>query len=1780
MALLMVLSIVFSTNSFNILSKVYAEGNRATKSSFTEKLKDDMLKGVLENDSINQSEDEEDDLATDSEASEKTFDAVIEKDEEDSGDTINVKAATMSEIENDDDSDGNKEELEFDYHATKSEIDEEKDAKENPYEEEIDEQDKASISEIETINEIGEIIFASESETKEISESEIISTESVVSAVSTKSEVKIATENEIKTSYNDLDTYSQITFYDKDAARLDGDIIILTKDIKLKDALYFKNGLSLDLAGHNIYAPSDKYALYVENNFTLYNTTETIGKIEGKSNEYPTLYLQNASVTFTGGKIYGANGNVEKEILDAGDAIHSYNSNLTFNGSLIYGGSGVDNDKGKGGNGGDAIVIVNANKSNTIYVESGTLKGGDGGSGLGEEEPEKGAALKVGKKVYENQYFGSGLPGNVGGGNGGVALNIKTNKFLSKNLYYENYTLNAGHAGYSKKPAINDEAVKKKIKIVDEEMFGAGADDSYYSLHDLDGKNYLTSLKSQGSTGLCTAFSTTAYAETSMIKNYPDYVKNVLGKNVDDTLSLTNWKTNTNELNLSEVHFGMQMFTQPKDEFGNAGLSRYMSDVSYEGNWANNGANTRILSINSTNWRALIEEDPSSQFAWPSATADTLVTSPIDRNLLNNYTNKTVVHARNNVIHSANEFFSGASFDRNGFISQLKNDIVSHTGVVLCIFTGDRQEYAKINDTTYEYSKNGVSYGGHLASLNTPDEMLNTVDLGGHALYCIGWDDNVVYTDTLGTHTGAFICKNSWNMFTLVPYDNAWALYHGADANDGNVHVPNQFVDYIAIDFIPAFSKYENNYFYDSGIGTGYIDQSGGVLSYTMTHNTASYGQMQFSLSVQYKSIFNTFEIKHDKEKVKAMSFYVMEPGTYDVSLYRVTTLTNENQLGTEMTNANRLSNASVTALKGMNTVDIPEVDLVKNDKVAVKITRTDKEQLGNISIDSLIDQTYERTNADGSKTLCGTKYETVSQGKSFFADPYVKVTEITNGGNTYTESDAMFQTLYNADGRGAADENTLANTSGVKVTKLDNDGDNARIRLFTNNYVKLDANGHGTFANGDTVTYTYPTLRSMLGVIEEPTPSASTDIFTKYNTKADGTGTDYTLTSVYKMDIAKSLTLYAQFTSGATSATLSFNAGGGIGNMPSVTRPVGTTENAPTATFTKVGYTFDCWNDGTNDIQVGDPIVLNADIVLTAKWKEKEYNINYIENGGSFIAGSGYATKRKYTENKSLPTSAHIARTGYEFAGWYDNVYLTGTEKTSTSCANTENEPTYYAKWDPISYTIVYNADGGTVSPASFTKYYDDDVEVLATPVRGKDRFDGWYTSNTYVTPYDKKDLSTVSGDTKYIYAKWTNVYTISFDMKGHGTQVVSQDIVDGGKVKKPTNVVAANQRFDGWFTDDTYATEWDFDNDTVTMNRTLVAKWTYVPTITFKFVTDHGKTPDPQYIFNNTKVLEPDKINVLGYKFLYWYENDENVPFNFDKVIEVQVEAERTLHAKWEALVYKVTLNVGNGEINNGNITSYTYGVGADLPIDVTSKDNSLVFSGWYDNKEYNGDAYTVIKPTDYGDKEFFAKYDTYSRGGSSPSGSNGGSSSGGRSGATINPSALNPALNPAANPLAMNQAAANENRETNISVSVRSIPINYNTSDSIWENDSNGDRHLNVKNEFGQYVVAKNMFACVVTVHKDAEGKSFDIQDFYYFDQDGKMYTGWLKDPNNTTFYFEATPGSEIGKLSRGWTKIAGDYYYFDGSGALQKNIVTPDGYSVDANGKWLNSGTGSK
>ncbi|MBQ6266713.1 MAG: InlB B-repeat-containing protein [Clostridia bacterium] len=70
-----------------------------------------------------------------------------------------------------------------------------------------------------------------------------------------------------------------------------------------------------------------------------------------------------------------------------------------------------------------------------------------------------------------------------------------------------------------------------------------------------------------------------------------------------------------------------------------------------------------------------------------------------------------------------------------------------------------------------------------------------------------------------------------------------------------------------------------------------------------------------------------------------------------------------------------------------------------------------------------------------------------------------------------------------------------------------------------------------------------------------------------------------------------------------------------------------------------------------------------------------------------------------------------------------------------------------------------------------------------------------------------------------------------------------------------------------------------------------------------------------------------------------------------------------------------YAVELHPVGGQINAGNLNNYTYGTGAVLPTDVTKE--HYAFGGWYTNAQYQGDPVTAISTTDYGRKDFYAKW-----------------------------------------------------------------------------------------------------------------------------------------------------------------------------------------------------------
>lgn len=70
-----------------------------------------------------------------------------------------------------------------------------------------------------------------------------------------------------------------------------------------------------------------------------------------------------------------------------------------------------------------------------------------------------------------------------------------------------------------------------------------------------------------------------------------------------------------------------------------------------------------------------------------------------------------------------------------------------------------------------------------------------------------------------------------------------------------------------------------------------------------------------------------------------------------------------------------------------------------------------------------------------------------------------------------------------------------------------------------------------------------------------------------------------------------------------------------------------------------------------------------------------------------------------------------------------------------------------------------------------------------------------------------------------------------------------------------------------------------------------------------------------------------------------------------------------------------YSVTLNTNSGTINSGNVTTYSYGIGATLPTDVAR--DGYAFAGWYVDENLTGDRVTSIGTSETGNKTYYAKW-----------------------------------------------------------------------------------------------------------------------------------------------------------------------------------------------------------
>ena len=159
---------------------------------------------------------------------------------------------------------------------------------------------------------------------------------------------------------------------------------------------------------------------------------------------------------------------------------------------------------------------------------------------------------------------------------------------------------------------------------------------------------------------------------------------------------------------------------------------------------------------------------------------------------------------------------------------------------------------------------------------------------------------------------------------------------------------------------------------------------------------------------------------------------------------------------------------------------------------------------------------------------------------------------------------------------------------------------------------------------------------------------------------------------------------------------------------------------------------------------------------------------LSYDENGGS-------GTMEDQTgATITVKANAFTAPTGYEFLKWNSEMNGSGTDYTVEQNITLTESLTLYAIWQPKTYTVTLDKDGGSGGPASVTATFDDAMPSTQMPTKSGFAFLGYFTEKDGVGTqyYDANGNSTnnwTTADNATLYAAWGPASTPEGDCNLH---------------------------------------------------------------------------------------------------------------------------------------------------------------------------------------------------------------------------------------------------------------------------------------------------------------------------------------------------------------------------------------------------------------------------
>ena len=445
---------------------------------------------------------------------------------------------------------------------------------------------------------------------------------------------------------------------------------------------------------------------------------------------------------------------------------------------------------------------------------------------------------------------------------------------------------------------------------------------------------------------------------------------------------------------------------------------------------------------------------------------------------------------------------------------------------------------------------------------------------------------------------------------------------------------------------------------------------------------------------------------------------------------------------------------------------------------------------------------------------------------------------------------------------------------------------------------------------------------------------------------------------------------------------TITYSAGtGGSGSAPTSPTTVsnGSTFTTPANTYTRTGYTFAGWSDGTATYTESATYpatgTVSGNVTLTATWTANSNTLIFDANTGT----GSMANQSIASGTSTALTTNSFTKTGHTFAGWNTLAGGGGTSYTNGQSITITAGATLYAQWTANSNTFAYNGNsstGGTTPTGGGSKSFGSTITVAAnTFTRSGYTFANWNTAadGSGTTYAGTGSVTFIMPDAAVtLYAQWT-VNTNNFAYNGNtsdgGSAPAAIAVINYGS----TVTVAANTftkagyTFSGWNTlangnGTSYAGTGLVTFIMPDAAVTLYAQWTANSnTVTFNANDGSGSpaTTTQSITSGTATALTANSFTRTGYTFAGWDEAADGSGTDYTNQQSVTITAGMTLYAKWTANSNTFTFsnNTGSGTMANQSITS---DVATAITANTFTK-TGYTFAGWNTQADGSGTSYT---------------------------------------------------------------------------------------------------------------------------------------------------------------------------------------------------------------------------